>query len=62
MQVKDGEYYWLDAGAIDSETPLMIGQFSIGGTTRRWYIGGKFYTAGTGIDIIKHIPNPKLSD
>lgn len=59
IKLKDGEYYWLDAPAIDDLEPLMIGQYHISGTAKIWYIGRQRYTAGVGIDVIKHIPKPR---
>ncbi len=58
IKLKDGEYYWLDASAI-SDSPLMIGQYYLSGTAQKWYIDGQFYTAGSGIDVIKHISKPR---
>lgn len=60
LKLKDGEYYWLDAPALSENDPICIGQFAKSGTTNKWLIGGQLYTAGTGIDVIKHIPKPKL--
>lgn len=59
-KIKDGEFYWLDAPAIDEYDPVMIGQYVIVGVVKKWLVGGKFYMAGTGIDVIKHIPKPKM--
>lgn len=62
ITLNHGEYYWLKAPAIDpDDISPVIGQFSraIRGTDK-WYVGGKFYNAGLGIDVIKHIPMPKV--
>lgn len=59
LRIKDGEYYWLDAPAIDTQNPLMIGQYHKSGTAHKWRIDGQLYTAGTGIDVISHIRKPK---
>ena len=60
MTLRDGEYYWLDAPAIDEQEPLMIGQYNKSGTCHKWRIHGQLYTAGTGIDVIKLIRKPKV--
>lgn len=61
--MKQGDYYWLNAPAIDSEEPICIGQYSrsVQGPDK-WYIGGKFYTAGIGINVIKRISKPKIKN
>jgi len=53
--LKPLEYYWLNAIGISTAEPLMIGRYLSNG---RWWIDGKVFTAGPGIEVIKHIRKP----
>lgn len=59
IDLKSGEYYWLNAPAISPENSLMIGKYQDFGNFQKWYIEGQAYTAGIGIDVILHIPKPR---
>jgi hypothetical protein len=54
----DDAYYWLNAPAIDSDDPVMIGQYSK--PRHRWYISGQLYNGGVGIEAIRRIHKPKI--
>lgn len=58
-QLKSNEYYWLNSPAIDPQMPLMIGKYQDYGHFQKWFIEGQAYTAGVGIDVIRHIPKPR---
>lgn len=59
MKVREGGYYWLDAPAYDPEEPLKVGEYLTSGKVGKWRIDGEFITAGSGIDVIKEIKQPR---
>ena len=56
LTAADGDFYWLNAPAIDTQEPLMIGRFS---APDGWFIDGRLYKDGPGIECLEHISWPK---
>lgn len=60
IKLKSGEFYWVNAPAVDPDKPLMIGRYEDFTSFKKWYIYGDAYTYGCGIDAVRHIPKPKV--